>query len=143
MARSPKCDPQREEVYGWEKKFGTLWYMHGMTYKDARMLLGLMCKRYGVPPPRFKSVEDAPYTAAAHGDVLIEVNRSKAKPTALLVAHEAAHVICHASGIFKPDHGPEWLGIYIDLLDHYRILPRCMTEPSARKAGLKFKRKPL
>ena len=140
MARSPKSDPQREEVYRWEKKCGTLWYLHGMKMGEARSLLRLMCKRYLVPTPRFKTVEDAPYTAAAHGDVLVEVNRQRAKPTALLVAHEAAHIICHNLAVDEPDHGPTWLGVYIDLLDHFKILPRCMTEPSARKAKLKFKR---
>lgn len=141
--RSPKSDPQREEVYAWEKKCGALWYLHGMSYKDAAHLLARMCKRYGVPAPRLKSVEDVPYTAAAWGDLLVEVNRKRARPTALLMAHEAAHVICHANGEFGPDHGPVWLGLYIDLLDHFKILPRCMTEPSARKAGLKFKKEPL
>ena len=63
--------------------------------------------------------------------------------TALLLAHEFAHNVCFANGVSGPDHGPIWLGVYIDLLDWFKILPRCMTEPSARKAGLKFKAPPF
>lgn len=140
MARSPKYDPQREEVYRWEKKCAGIWYTHKMTNADAKLFIKAMCERYGVPPPRFKSVEDAPWAAAAHGDVLIEFNRSKIKPTGLMVAHESAHIIHHACGYDDAPHGPRWLGIYIDLLDYFQLIPRCMTEPSARKAGLKFKR---
>lgn len=143
MAGSPQCDPQREEVYRWERKFRSLWYDHGMTFKEARELLRKMCARYDTEPPVLKSVKEAPWTAIAEGDERIVVNRDRAKPTAVLVAHEAAHIIQHGHGDPGPDHGPLWLGIYIDLLDHFNILPRCMTEPSLRKAKLKFRRRTL
>lgn len=139
MRPSPKKDPQREEVYAWERKLRCMWYDHGMPMANARNLAGRMCRHYKVPAPKLKFVDEAPWTAAAWGDVLVEVNKSRAKPTALLLAHEVAHVIAHSYGIEEPDHGPIWLGIYMQLLDKFKILPRCMTEPSARTAGLKFK----
>lgn len=141
--RSPKSDPQREEVYRWERKTDSLWRLHGMPFGLARKLLATMCKRYGVPAPAFKSVEGGPFMGVAWGDSLVEVNRKACRPTGLLIAHEAAHIICHSNGVDEAPHGPTWLGVYIDLLDHFKILPRCMTEPSARKARLKFKRNPV
>jgi hypothetical protein len=140
MRPSPKKDPQRSEVYAWERKLWSIWKNHGMRMEDARSLVAKMCRYYRIPAPALKMTEDATWMGAAWGDSLIEVNKRVAKPTGLMLAHEVAHVIQHAYGLKEANHGPLWLGIYMELLDKFMILPRCMTEPSARRARLKFKR---
>jgi hypothetical protein len=139
---SPASDPQRNEVYAWERKFDQLFLDHAMPYRKAHKLAAAMAAAYGVRKPRlsWRRARKERWIAAAWGDEMVEVNTTKADFTAALVAHEMAHVITHAYGILEPDHGPTWMGVYLWLLDHFKVVPKCASEPSARKAGLKFKR---
>jgi hypothetical protein len=141
VARSPKKDPQREEVYRWERNFRTQFLCHEMPLKAARQLIRDVCKEYKIKPPKLLRSRLGPkaYTGAAWEAEVIEVNSSQAEFTAILLAHEVAHVICSAEGYEEPDHGPVWLGLYLYLLDRYRIVPLCATVPSAKAAGLKFR----
>ena len=139
--KSPKCDPQREEVYRWERNFSNLFYEHKMRPRAMHRMARAMAESYGVRKPRMLSLRlgRGSHTGAADGADSIEVNTDKAEFTSILVAHEMAHVITHAYGIIEPDHGPTWFGVYIWLMDKFNIVPADATMPSARKAGLKFK----
>jgi len=142
MARSPQSDPQREEAYRWERKFyGTL-FNHEMKPRALHKMARHMAESYGVRKPRLlvkRIGREGRIMAMADGQDSIEVNHDMAFFTAHLVAHEMAHVVCHAYGVMEPPHGPTWLGVYLWLMDKYKILPLCASMPSARKAGLKFK----
>lgn len=58
------------------------------------------------------------------------------------VLHEVAHAIRFQRypKLKEDDHGPTWLGIYIDLLDRFYVLPKHASKPSLAKWGLSFKR---
>lgn len=141
MPRSPKCDPQREEVYRWERGFKQQFCDHSMPIRSAQRIVREMAKHFGVKRPRlFRSrLGKRGYTGAAWGADIIEVNVDLAEFTAILLAHEMAHVICAHEGLDEPDHGPVWLGTYLYLLDRFKIVPLSATVPSASAAGLKFR----
>jgi hypothetical protein len=141
VARSPKKDPQRNEVYRWEEKFAHLFYQHGMSSRDVGRLVRSVATYYGISKPkllRFRGGSTAP-TAYAWDHGVIELNTSLAEFTGPLLAHELAHVICAAYGYEEPDHGPIWFGTYLHLLDRYKMIPKDASVPSARKARLKFR----
>lgn len=140
--KSPKSDPQREEVYRWERNFSNLFYEHKMRRRALHALSRAMAKAYGIPKPRMLRLKlgKTGYTGAAWEDHTVEVNTDRAEFTSMLVAHEMAHVICYAYAVMEPDHGPTWLGVYLWLLDKFNIIPADASVPSARKAGLKFRK---
>ena len=141
MPRSPKSDPQREEVYRWEKGFRQQFFDHTMKTRAAQRLVREIAEHFGVKRPRlFRTrLGKQGYTGAALEAEFIEVNTDRAEFTAILLAHEMAHVICAFEGLDEPDHGPVWLGTYLYLLDRFKIVPLCATVPSAKAAGLKFR----
>lgn len=149
MARSPKSDPQREEVYRWEKGFSQMFYGHGFLPKEAHRLERAISRYYDIPRPRLRAVRwgkrgflGAAYSehpTGANRQPLIVVNEDLGAFTAPLLAHEISHIITDLYGIDEPDHGERWLGAYLHVLDRYAILPLSMTVPSAKAAGLRFR----
>lgn len=141
VLKSPPEDPQRNEVYRWENtRFGCLFFWHSMPLAKAQKLADRMAKEYGVKtvPLRYVTRSRNSWTAAQFPD-RIEINKTRARWTAPLVAHEMAHHIHDELGYGGPDHGPLWLGLYIRLMDHYKIMPGEGMAYSARKAGLKLR----
>jgi len=143
MARSPKSDPQREEVYRWEKGFSQMFYGHGFLPKEAHRLERAISRYYDIPRPRLRAVRwgKGSFLGAAYSEPrpLIVVNEDLGAFTAPLLAHEISHIITDLYGVDEPDHGERWLGTYLHVLDRYAILPVSMTAPSAKKAGLRFR----
>jgi hypothetical protein len=140
MRKSPKFDPQRNEVYRWEKNFSQILYGHSMTSRSAHALARAMARYYGVEKPRLESVKlgKAGNTAAADGQEAIEINTDLAQWTGPVIAHEMAHIICHAYAVLEPPHGPTWLAVYLHLMDKFDIMPADGLCASAKNAGLKF-----
>jgi hypothetical protein len=139
MRKSPKFDPQRNEVYRWEKNFSQLFYDHAMTKRSAHALALAMANYYKIKKPRLDSIKvGRAYTAAADGQDSIEVNTDMAQWTGPVIAHEMAHVICHAYGADEPPHGPKWLAVYLHLMDKFNIMPADGLCASAKNAELKF-----
>jgi hypothetical protein len=128
MSKSPKFDPQRQELYRMEK--------HGLfglnrarvTRKEHRIILNLACKQFGVPAPVLK-YETAKAWAGTYNHVpaptiaLSTVYASGLSPMTLL--HEAAHHIvwCADPADHLAPHGPEFVGVYGDLLECMGYIP--------------------
>jgi hypothetical protein len=53
-----------------------------------------------------------------------------------VVLHEAAHVITHTLSPRSQDHGPTWLGVYLDLMVGF--FPASAIYPSARTNKLRW-----
>lgn len=57
-----------------------------------------------------------------------------------IVLHESAHSITDwILGWEGPAHGPEWLGVYMVLLEDFGIAPRVALHASADKVGLSYR----
>lgn len=140
--RSPKSDPQREQVYRWERKFYGTIFQHEIKPRALHKLVRDMAACYGIKKPtilKSRLGTKGMLMAQADGADSIELNESVLAYTGHLIAHEMAHVVCHAHGVEGPQHGPTFMGVYLWLLDKFNIVPACASLPSARKAGLKFK----
>ena len=143
MAKSPKSDPQREEVYRWEKGFSQLFYDHGFLPREAHRLERQISRYYDIPRPKLRYARwgKKGFFGAAYGGPrpMIVVNTDLGTFTAPLLAHEISHLITEFYNIDEPDHGERWMGTYLHVLDKFSILPLSMTVPSARASGLRFR----
>jgi hypothetical protein len=129
-------------VYHWEELFAGNLYQSMIQIKAARALIRLMAREYAVPIPelrryRFPAENNAVARASAY-PAIIEFNARTNSITAMLLAHEMAHIVCAYYGFEDDsvDHGPIWLGVYTRLLNDYSIMPYSATIPSLAKYDL-------
>lgn len=142
--RGSKKDPQQYRAYRWENEL-TSWAGAHATPAQLRRVVKKCCRMYRVPVPRVhcltKNQRDGKRYTSEY-DPNGHVIRIRPRHYDLCTAvHESAHAITDwLFGIWtenKP-HGPEWLGVYMVLLDRLKIIPRIALEAHARAMGLDF-----
>lgn len=135
-------DPQRKRVYAWEGGFCD-WVRSTLTLAEARAVVRWACDKYGLPCPTVSQHMHAGDSySQADGSVtkgpLISFKAADQKNPAVAL-HEAAHYIHDAIfGDKGVHHSAEWLGIYLWLLEGYRVAPRTALLASARAARLRW-----
>lgn len=143
MAKSPRSDPQRERAYAWEGAF-TDWA--GAHATKAAMLRAMRkcCRLYRVPMPAVfflsknrRGGKKLPSYYDPDRHAIYIRPRHRELNTAV---HEAAHAI--VDWILGPwgtqPHGREWVGVFMVLLDHMKIVPRLALAAHAKSVRLKF-----
>lgn len=128
-------DSQKRRVYAWEGEWGD-WNRRTCNLKEARGAIHWACEKYGVKPPRVTQHDGNAYSFS-QGDV-ISFRRDQVNPAIAL--HEAAHFISGRifSGGDMQDHGPEFVSIYLWLLEGYRVAPRSALHASARAKKIRW-----
>lgn len=138
-------DPQQARAYKWEDSFSA-W--PGATLKPPRAgrIIEAAHRKYNVPLPKLhfptrdrkrgqKKLQPSQYNPDAHS-ILIRPRHMNAA----ILLHESAHSITDwILGYGLQPHGPEWLGVYMVLLEDYGIMPREALHASADAAGLKYR----
>lgn len=128
-------DIQESKVYKWEEKWRD-WNRETASLKELRELIHWACKKYGLKPPAVKQHQGTAYSYSL-GNV-ISFRRDQKNPAIAL--HETAHFICDK--IFTEenleDHSPEWLGIYMWLLEGARVAPRLALHSTAGAHRLRW-----
>lgn len=138
------ADSQQQAVYAWERQWRA-WNTPSCSQPDARRVIRWAERLYRVPPVSisFYSKNKANgvwmpsnYHAVRH----IALRPNHVNPAVAL--HETSHAITHhLFGWDPPDmepHGPQWLGIYMLLLERLKVAPRVALESSARDYDLKW-----
>jgi len=122
-----KSDPQAEQVYDLEAEINGSWTWSSATTKNLEALLLTVCKYYGVEAPKFKVVNTKEVAETAYyAEELIVLNRRREGANGMVLLHEAAHYLVDCFYADVENHGPEFVAIYMHLLDEYRYLPhRC------------------
>lgn len=137
----PKADPQRSDVYWLEAEFNGWW---PLTRSPRPVLLDLVtavCKYYKVDEPkvvisRQKGVKhDGDYL---HGEITLYAGRGD-NPGVLL--HELGHHIVDELYESVENHGPEFMAIYMHLLDKWCFLPNEEFRRLAKKYKLRIGRR--
>jgi len=139
--RIPKRDPQQFRVYKWERSLSD-WAGARATDDELRTIVGRCCALYRVPIPTLalvtKDKRDGVKLDSSYqpGDHHIELRpRHRHKWDAI---HEAAHAITDWIIDSKVAHGPEWFGVYLILLSHFKVMPLNVLRFSADRAGLEY-----
>lgn len=139
MRKSPKSDPQRNEVYAWESKFVSA-CTASMTDTRVAKMVREVCSEYGIKKPKLGPLRRKERDYAGVCDPNTEMLRfAPTWRSAHIVLHELAHWILLQFGFGGDNHhNPLWLGVFLRLLHEYKTLPLCASVPSAKKAGLQF-----
>lgn len=134
-----KADPQKLRIYAWEVDWHD-WNIGSFNLKEMREAVGWACAKYGVKPPRVAQHADRQYSySMGSPDNLISFRLDQRN--AAMAMHEAAHFIHGAifgEDTLLADHGPEFMGIYLWLLEGYRIAPRRALHASAATRRIRW-----
>jgi hypothetical protein len=121
-------------VYAWEGEWSD-WNSEALTLHETREVVRWACRKYGVEVARVKQHHTRAYTFSQDGVISF---RHDHKNTAIAL-HEAAHHIADVIwGDSIEDHAPEWLGVYLWLLEGARVAPRVALHASARAKRLRW-----
>lgn len=127
VAASPKSDPQRSRVYRMENE--AIGGRHYCQLSDLEIMARArdVCELYGVPQAKV-SWSDLGRWAAEWKGGDIRLNRNKVTSRSILtILHELAHHVHWGLGgeasTQQENHGPEFMGCYMSILDTSRIIP--------------------
>lgn len=133
----PGRDGQKKRVYDWEASFGD-WCRSGYTKSECRAAIKWACNLYGLKTPRIGFHATKAFSFSVSGEEPC-ISLGSDQRNAAVALHEAAHYICDS--IFGPDladHSPQWMGIFLWLLEGYRLAPRTALHASAKARRIKW-----
>lgn len=136
-------DPNQQKVYAWEDSWPG-WNHNHLSLGQCRILIRMVCKHYKVPCPTVTQHDNGTYAWSAPSFNRISMqggeHMRRGSRNVATVMHEAAHhVAWHFYGERIQDHGPAFLGLFIECLEKAKVAPRIALEASARAHGLKWK----
>lgn len=97
------------------------------TDKHLREVLVRACNTWKVPKPEliYESIRNTNF--GWQTDKGIHLNTKSDGANMQTMIHELAHWICHKREYAIEDHGPEFMWVYIELLEQFNMMPReCM-----------------
>jgi len=130
-------DRQRVQVYAWEDTWSGAG-RRSLALSGVRKWVRWACGQYGIKPPAVRG-----HFRVRGGTSFYEPNDHtiefrKRHFNMWVALHEAAHAICDVLLDIEEPHSPEWLGIFLSLLEKADYAPRVALLASANAAGLKF-----
>lgn len=137
-------DPQKAALYAWEGAWSD-WNRDTTSLAEVRRLVRKACRMYGVPAPAIRGHVGSMWTTYYPTEDYVTFQQGQRN--AAIALHEAAHVILfkickqeadeESDGNFE-DHGREFLGLYLYLLNDFGVAPLVALTASAKDAGLRF-----
>lgn len=134
-------DPQQKRVYEWEDLFSSFGKRSETRAEIVKLICGA-CRYYGIDPPsvRFVSKEKSPslttttyYDSSDHS-----ISMGYRSCNAAIAMHESSHAIVSELYENVEDHGPEFLGVYLSLLEWAKVAPRSALHASAQAMKLRW-----
>lgn len=139
MAKKRRPDPQCKRVYKWTWQWFD-WNRRTLTDKEVKAVIKKACEVWDIHQPRFIGFcpKKAPCSVYNDDDQSLRMLPDHCNPATVL--HEVAHHIVHVRlGTKYQDHGPEWLGVFLDLLVAFHVAPEDALVSSLKHRRLKFK----
>ena len=118
-------DTQAHRVYRFESDLCGASVGHKMALIDLKAVSVTACRTWKVKKPKLGIVSQP--KARVYGwqtEDGIELNSACDGQNLTTLLHEMAHWIVHSRHYAVEDHGPEFMWIYIELLDQFKLLPR-------------------
>ena len=104
---------------------GTTIHTH-CNHEHLKAVVVHACNKYKVKKPKLLFVKDKRHCFGWCSDTNIELNSGFHGDNLGTLVHELGHWIAtELYGRILEDHGPEFLSIYGDLLDRYKLMPFC------------------
>ena len=145
VSMPPKSDPQRDNVYWLEAEINGAWQVDSASRGSLLFVLGKLSRYYRVSVPTLRIGNKKGRNADAgnydsHTET-IWLNRGEGGANVHVLIHEFAHHVIECYYEDVEDHGKEFVGVYMHLLDKYSILPSQCFRLLAKKYKLKIGRK--
>ncbi len=146
-------DPQSSRVYVMERHYVGVCVYHTVTKANLQIVADHVCRYYRVEPVKIDTYVDTRAGAdmsicwwsedenGHHDTHKIVLNRAKHGANVTCLLHELAHHIVHSIYVNIEGHGPEFVGVYMHLLDKYRVMPSCAFRALAKKCRVKIARR--
>src|ERR1700685_3857805 len=133
-------DPHKNDVYLWEDSWPG-WNKNHVTVTACRTLVYHACDAYKVQRPVVVKHPQRSFSWSMPTRNRISLqggeHRGNGGLNVATTLHEAAHHIAYALyGDRIQDHGPTWLGVYLDLLIKARVAPEIALRASLRGFGI-------
>jgi hypothetical protein len=130
-------DSQRSKVYKWERKHFYKPTECVMNILSCLELIREISEYYEIPMPILKDDLRAnhPYFKASNNTINIPFNMRKK----WVIIHEISHAINkHINGSSMPSHGPEFVAIYMDVLNKFHDINHDELRKLAYNDKIKF-----
>lgn len=135
-----KHDPQRRRCYHMERKFDGGSIFSRTDRKCLEDLVTHACRKYRVDRPTLVVGRSKEKLMGYADDEKIYLNAAFHGQNTMTLLHEIAHWVVDKQFEEHHNHGPEFMCIYMQLLDAYRVLPAFAFRRLAKEAGLKIAR---
>lgn len=132
---SPSRDNQRQKAYNWEHRhlrFGP--QNRSLTLEECDEFIAKACERYGVPKPVLKDGRGCRIARGGMGAITLP----RWARSVTVTLHEVAHSITSRRHPGTAWHGPEWMRVFVDLLEVFGGHKRTDLMASVREARLKI-----
>ena len=136
--KAVKSDPQRHRVYKMERELVGHCINVKMTKKDLQDIATHVCKDWGVPHARVYVYESRERTFGWTDGNAIHLNANFHGTNVQVLLHELAHHVTFYQDPDADDHGKEFMDVYADLMDHYKMMPRDCTIVLAARYGVEI-----
>ncbi len=132
-------DLQRSRVYAWEDAVVAPRDRSAIPFEQAQMLVtGVWLAEQLLYPPR---VEPMPHQArrtwATGSRTMIRLPQDRPTPT-YVILHEVAHALSSTVDGDTDAHGPDFVGLYMGLLDRRLKIPTPLLMFTANQHGVTF-----
>jgi hypothetical protein len=156
-------DANRAKCYKWEREWFSIFDCHKISNRDTCRGFGKLCLKVGLQMLAARHRKDGAWIANMRATYKQNFMRDKVRGpcrgglyhgitmkrwgwTRCVIAHEVAHFLqyaeCDARKVSQHSiagHGPEWVGIYVFLLNELVGFPLWYLEQSLAAARIPFK----
>lgn len=137
-----KFDPQRRRCYHMERRFDGLTIVCVTPRKHLEDIIKHACNKHKVPRPKLIVGRSRKKLLGYCSDEHIWLNASFYGKNIVTLLHELSHWIVEHQFEDYHDHGPEFMCIYGQMLDAYRILPLFAFRKLCKDLDIKIARLP-
>jgi len=132
---TPRQDVQKTRVYAWEDEAVASIDRSIVPFSAAQGMVDAIWSELRLHyPPKVVRLPRQSRRLKADGSRL-QLRLPETIPSWLLL-HELAHALSSAQDGLSDGHGPDFMGLYVQLLDRYLRLPAAGLVRSATKAGI-------
>lgn len=136
--RREKPDPQVKRLYNWQYEW-LEWNRASITLKEAQKVVDKACALWRIPaPPVSKQPKKFTYSVYNDGQRVIRLLPEHFN-TAMALHEVTHHIVDVRYGTAYQHHGPEFVGVFADLLIEFKLAPKEAVLASLKARRIDFR----
>lgn len=132
-----------------EREFVGLSLHHTVSKRELEKYVRHACRYYRIKTPKLSIYDDPSDQTFGYSECTIHedgsrsafciyLNRGFHGANIITLMHELAHYIADSTWCGHHGHGPKFVGIYMHLLDKYRVIPADAFRTVAKRRNIKI-----